>query len=54
MQSNLPRQTFIKLLKERGLYPRYMAFLYGSALTAQEKDAIYCIGLQARKLTETK
>lgn len=53
MQSNLPVYTFHRLLRlrDKGLYYKW---LYNGELTAQERDTILCVGIRARKLTETK
>lgn len=58
MQSNLPFTTFLELLwkRDRELYTKYNLASHGWDVhyTAQEKDVLFCIGVQARKLTETK
>lgn len=53
MRTELPMKTFCKLLHERDK-ALYYKWAYRGVLTAAEKDVIWCVGQQARRITNCK
>lgn len=63
MQTELPLKTFEELLisRDEGLYRKWLhnriAVPYGASpvnLTAAEKDVLWCVGQQARRIAHCK